>query len=212
MRTERDATLDVPNLIIPSVQVNIRAGRCRRRRPTASVTCASPSTYSAGPDSTDRHPASREETHDRHHPGRAPAELRDGLVNGEMLLVDVREPNEYAFERIHGALLYPLSTFDPKAMPADCGPQARRAVRGRRALDARGAGTVAAGHGTSSTSKAASVPGRPQGLPLIRVDPATGQVVEHGRCERHSHSRIEGGNTMNIDRFVFMVSRAQWSS
>jgi glyoxylase-like metal-dependent hydrolase (beta-lactamase superfamily II) len=27
MRSERDATLDVPNLIIPSVQVNIRAGR-----------------------------------------------------------------------------------------------------------------------------------------------------------------------------------------
>jgi glyoxylase-like metal-dependent hydrolase (beta-lactamase superfamily II) len=27
MRTERDATLDVPNLLIPSVQVNIRAGR-----------------------------------------------------------------------------------------------------------------------------------------------------------------------------------------
>ncbi len=27
MRTDRDATLDVPNLIIPSVQVNIRAGR-----------------------------------------------------------------------------------------------------------------------------------------------------------------------------------------
>ncbi len=26
LRTERDATLDVPNLIIPSVQVNIRAG------------------------------------------------------------------------------------------------------------------------------------------------------------------------------------------
>jgi glyoxylase-like metal-dependent hydrolase (beta-lactamase superfamily II) len=27
MRTERDATLDVPNLIVPAVQVNIRAGR-----------------------------------------------------------------------------------------------------------------------------------------------------------------------------------------
>ena len=27
MRTARDATLDVPNLLIPSVQVNIRAGR-----------------------------------------------------------------------------------------------------------------------------------------------------------------------------------------
>jgi len=27
LRVARDATLDVPNLIIPSVQVNIRAGR-----------------------------------------------------------------------------------------------------------------------------------------------------------------------------------------
>jgi hypothetical protein len=27
MRRKRDATLDVPNLLIPSVQVNIRAGR-----------------------------------------------------------------------------------------------------------------------------------------------------------------------------------------
>jgi glyoxylase-like metal-dependent hydrolase (beta-lactamase superfamily II) len=27
MRSKRDATLDVPNLILPSVQVNIRAGR-----------------------------------------------------------------------------------------------------------------------------------------------------------------------------------------
>ena len=27
MRRKRDATLDVPNLILPSIQVNIRAGR-----------------------------------------------------------------------------------------------------------------------------------------------------------------------------------------
>ena len=26
MRTERDATLDLPGLIVPSIQVNIRAG------------------------------------------------------------------------------------------------------------------------------------------------------------------------------------------
>ena len=38
---------------------------------------------------------------------------------GEILLVDVREPNEYAFERIHGALLYPLSTFDANALPRE---------------------------------------------------------------------------------------------
>jgi rhodanese-related sulfurtransferase len=29
----------------------------------------------------------------------------------------VREPAEYASERIHGALLYPLSTFDAAALP-----------------------------------------------------------------------------------------------
>jgi rhodanese-related sulfurtransferase len=29
-----------------------------------------------------------------------------------IVLVDVREPSEFASERIAGALLYPLSTFD----------------------------------------------------------------------------------------------------
>jgi rhodanese-related sulfurtransferase len=57
-----------------------------------------------------------------------PAEVRAGLASGEILLVDVREPNEYAFERIHGALLYPLSTFDAQAVPSG-GPATRRALR-----------------------------------------------------------------------------------
>ena len=46
-----------------------------------------------------------------------PARLRQGLEAGEIVLVDVREPGEYAAERIHGALLFPLSTFDPAALP-----------------------------------------------------------------------------------------------
>ena len=35
----------------------------------------------------------------------------------KILLIDVREPSEYASERIPGALLFPLSTFDAAGLP-----------------------------------------------------------------------------------------------
>lgn len=44
-------------------------------------------------------------------------EVRAGLADGSILLVDVREPNELAVERIPGAVDFPLSTFDPSALP-----------------------------------------------------------------------------------------------
>lgn len=40
MRQERDATLEVPALILPSIQVNVRAGSRRRRTTTVCLTCA----------------------------------------------------------------------------------------------------------------------------------------------------------------------------
>src|SRR5262249_1852982 len=36
-----------------------------------------------------------------------------GLKEGRVVLVDVREPNETAVERFPGAVLVPLSSFDP---------------------------------------------------------------------------------------------------
>ena len=48
-----------------------------------------------------------------------PTELAEALKNHSVTLVDVREPAEYAAEHIHGALLFPLSTFDPTALPMD---------------------------------------------------------------------------------------------
>jgi rhodanese-related sulfurtransferase len=48
-----------------------------------------------------------------------PEEVQALLEEGRVLLVDVREPMEYAAERISGALLYPLSTFDAAALPAE---------------------------------------------------------------------------------------------
>jgi hypothetical protein len=38
MRTARDATLDMPILLLPSVQVNMRAGNCRPPKPMACAT------------------------------------------------------------------------------------------------------------------------------------------------------------------------------
>ena len=102
------------------------------------------------------------------------------LKAGEVLLVDVREPAEFGFERIHGALLHPLSTFEAKAIPAD----SRRQVvfhcgsgkRSRKALEAfmkatgQEAGHVAGGLGAWKDA----------GLPFIRIDPATGHIVDNG--------------------------------
>ena len=44
-------------------------------------------------------------------------EVKEGVADGSMLLVDVREPHEYAAGHIPGAVLFPLSTFDPAALP-----------------------------------------------------------------------------------------------
>ncbi len=48
-----------------------------------------------------------------------PAEVARLLKLGKLLLIDVREPAEYAAERIGAALLYPLSTFDAAVLPGD---------------------------------------------------------------------------------------------
>ena len=65
------------------------------------------------------------------------SEVSQLLQAGKILLIDVREPSEYASERIAGALLYPLSTFDASMLPDD-GP--RRVVfhcgSGKRSLTA----------------------------------------------------------------------------
>ena len=44
-------------------------------------------------------------------------ELKAGLSDGSILLVDVREAEEYAAGHIAGALFNPLSRFDPAKLP-----------------------------------------------------------------------------------------------
>lgn len=44
-------------------------------------------------------------------------ELKQGLADGSIILIDIREQNEWDAGRIPGATLHPLSTFNPTALP-----------------------------------------------------------------------------------------------
>ncbi len=44
-------------------------------------------------------------------------DVKRGLADGSIHLVDVREPHEYAAGHIPGAVSHPLSTFDPASLP-----------------------------------------------------------------------------------------------
>jgi len=64
-------------------------------------------------------------------------ELKKGLADGSILLIDVREPNEFAEGRIPGSVLNPLQKFDPKALPSVPGKRVVLSCRsGKRSLTA----------------------------------------------------------------------------
>ena len=68
-----------------------------------------------------------------------PREVRKWLESGDAILVDVREADEHARERIQGAQLAPLSTFNPNQVRAMVKPGQRLVMHcksGRRASDA----------------------------------------------------------------------------
>lgn len=96
-----------------------------------------------------------------------PADVARFLKAGKLLLIDVREPTEYAAERIPGALLYPLSTFDATALPID---GSQRVVfhcgSGKRSL-AAAEKRVAAGKGHAAHMGGGIAAWKAAGLPVI---------------------------------------------
>jgi rhodanese-related sulfurtransferase len=74
-------------------------------------------------------------------------EVKQGLADGSIILIDVREPNEWAAGHIGGAVNMPLSTFDPAALPKDDGKKVVFSCNsGRRTLAA-----LAAAHAAGRT-------------------------------------------------------------
>ena len=105
-----------------------------------------------------------------------PAEVKDALDAGEIVLIDVRTPQEYSFERITGALLAPMQAFDAAHMPGQfdkrivfhCGSGVRSGKVAKQFL-AAGADKVAhmkggfgawkeAGHAYTGTDMATGAP------------------------------------------------------
>ena len=66
-----------------------------------------------------------------------PQQVAEGLREGRMLLVDVREPKETNVESYPDAVIVPLSRFDPAAIPDPQGRQVVFACRsGQRSVTA----------------------------------------------------------------------------
>jgi rhodanese-related sulfurtransferase len=107
----------------------------------------------------------------------SPQQVAQLLADRQIILIDVREPEEFASQRIPGALLYPLSTFDATALPADgprrvvfqCGSGKRSAMaaRARLAAGAKRAAHLAGGIGAWTAA----------GFAVIQLDAATGKTV-----------------------------------
>lgn len=104
-----------------------------------------------------------------------PAEVQDGIEHGTMVLIDVREPLEFVEARIPGALLFPLSTFDARALP-DVSPKKLvfSCRSGKRSMTAFNAATQA-GIPTFGHLEGGILAWSAAGLPVIQTDPATGQ-------------------------------------
>jgi len=67
-------------------------------------------------------------------------EVKQGLADGSILLVDVREPHEFAAARIPGAVNLPLSSFDAAGIAPHPGQMVvfscRSGVRSLKAIEA----------------------------------------------------------------------------
>jgi len=97
-----------------------------------------------------------------------PQQVAQGLREGKMLLVDVREPNETALELYPDAAIVPLSRFDPAAIPDPHGKQVVFACKsGQRSVTAS---LVAQAHGFPYTSHLAGgiLAWKAAGLPTKR--------------------------------------------
>jgi rhodanese-related sulfurtransferase len=108
-------------------------------------------------------------------PSETPEKIRGALGRGEICLIDVREPGEYAARRIAGALLFPLSTLDVHAVPVGGRPVVFYCGTGKRSAKAfemcARAGVTIRSHLAGGLEAWLAA-----GLPVIETDPGTGAI------------------------------------
>lgn len=107
----------------------------------------------------------------------SPAEVKERFDRNDIVLIDVRTPQEYAFEYIPGAMLFPMSSFDPAKLPVQVGkPIVFHCGSGRRSR------TVAQMCAQAGLSSLAHMEGgfrawQAAGFSYVAIDPATGGYV-----------------------------------
>ena len=106
-----------------------------------------------------------------------PSEVHTALREHRITLIDVREPQEYVNERIHGALLFPLSTFDPQALPVGERPVVLHCGSGKRSAVAA-AKCMEAGVPVNRHLKGGLLAWKHARFPTITLDPATGATID----------------------------------
>ena len=107
----------------------------------------------------------------------APRRVLSRISAAKSLLLS---PAEFAAERIHGALNFPLSTFDPAALPEagdrlivfQCGSGKRSAMAVEQCRKA--------GHAIDSHLGGGIMAWKAAGLPTVTIDSATGSVRDPG--------------------------------
>tara|TARA_Y100000815_G_C13081400_1_gene402112 strand:+ start:220 stop:594 length:375 start_codon:yes stop_codon:yes gene_type:complete len=107
-------------------------------------------------------------------------EVQEAFDKNEIVLIDVRTPQEYMFEHIEGALLMPMAFFTPSGLPVDgskrvvlhCGSGLRSARMAGACFEA-GADRMAHMEGGFGAWKGAK-------LPYIGTDMATGGPKRKG--------------------------------
>lgn len=115
-------------------------------------------------------------------------QILDAMTRGEIALVYVREPSEYVAERIHGAMLFPRSTFDPADLPGavgkqialQCGSGKRSGMAYPRALTPNVAKRSPISAGIMAWKRA--------GLPFLSADPSNGAICDRFLNEGQGHA------------------------
>lgn len=104
----------------------------------------------------------------------SPAEVHHLLTQHGILLIDVREPQEFAAARIHGALLFPLSSFDPLALPT--GGNVRIVFHKRSAMAVARCQQAGLMHNEHMAGGIQAWMARR--LPTVTLDPTSGGVID----------------------------------
>ncbi|MEM9693340.1 MAG: rhodanese-like domain-containing protein [Myxococcota bacterium] len=108
------------------------------------------------------------------------AEVKEMYDQRAMVLIDVRTVQEYGFQHIKGALLYPLAAFDPARLPAStedkpivfhCGSGVRSKKVATACLAAGMTRVAHLGGGFAAWKQA--------GYPFYAVDPMTGSIQKN---------------------------------